>query len=69
MIQPNLQSIECDYMALGVMFKGTVARVVFSSILLVTGRGLSTGQILWVNNWLRSWYQHQAFSFNDRETF
>ncbi|XP_072705473.1 olfactory receptor 14J1-like [Ciconia boyciana] len=53
-------------MALGVMFKGTVARVVFSSILLVTRRDLSTGQILWVNNWLRSWYQQQAFSFNDQ---
>ena len=68
MIEPNLESIECDCVAVGVMVKGMVARVVFPSMLLVRGRGLRTGQILWVNNWLRSWYQHQGFRFYDHET-
>lgn len=55
-------------MALGVMFKGMVVQVVFSSVLLVRGRGLRTGQILQVNTWLHSWYQQQGFSFYDHET-
>ena len=50
MIEPNLESIECDCVAVGVMVKGVVARVVFSSMLLGRGRALRTGQILWVNN-------------------
>ena len=68
MLQPNLESIECDCVAVGVMVKGMVARVVFPSMLLGRGRGLRTGQILWVNNWLRSWYQQEGFSFCEHET-
>ena len=54
----DLESIECDYMALGAMVKGMEAQVVFSSILLVRGKGLRrTGLILQVNNRLHSWCQ------------
>ena len=65
---PNRESIEHDYMALTVTVKGLVAQVLFPLTLLVRRRTLSTGQILWVNNRLPSWYQQPGFSFYDHET-
>ena len=67
-MHPNWESIEHDYMALGVMVKGLVVQVVFSLILPVRMRNLRPGRILLVNGWLQSWYQQQGFSFHDHET-
>lgn len=59
----DLGYIKHDYMALGAMIKGMVAQG--SLILLVRWKSSRKSRwILWVNNWLHSWYQQQGLSWS-----
>lgn len=60
------QQIRSDYRALGVRVKELGVQVVFSSVLLVKGRGPGRDRcILEVNAWLRGRCHQENFGFLD----
>jgi len=57
----SLRSIKKDYRALGVVVRDSGAQVVFSSILLVKGKGLERASQIWqINKWLQDWCHIQG---------
>jgi len=66
----NLGGIQEDFKGLGMKAKIFGAKVIFSSILPVGGRGSARNrQITSVNSCILGWCRHEDFDFNDNGTF
>jgi len=66
----NVGRIKEDFKALGGKAQSFGAQVIFSSVLLVGGRGSPRNRcIMGINSWLHGWCRHEGFGFYDNGTF
>ena len=62
----SVEHMKRDYVALGKRVKDLGAQVVFSSVLLVNGRGLGRERkTMQINDWLCHWCHRERFGFLD----
>ena len=65
----SLRNIKKDYRALGAVVRDSGAQVVFSSVLLVKGKGFERASRIWqINKWLWDWCHSQGFGYLDHGT-